>query len=97
MMKLQLQRETLLEPLQRVMGVVEKKQTLPILSNVLLKAQQNTLSITGTDLEVEVIGQSALHADTETDQITLTIRRPDPRRHILLIILKARQAKINNL
>ncbi len=75
MIKLQLQRETLLEPLQRVMGVVEKKQTLPILSNVLLQAQQNTLSITGTDLEVEVIGQSALHSETEAHQITLPGRK----------------------
>jgi DNA polymerase-3 subunit beta len=57
-MKLNLDRETLLEPLQVAMGVVEKKQTLPILSHVLLCAQNNRLSITGTDLEVEIVGQS---------------------------------------
>lgn len=75
MIKLQLQRETLLEPLQRVMGVVEKKQTLPILSNVLLKAADTTLSITGTDLEVEVIGRATLHSATESNEITLPGRK----------------------
>ncbi len=59
-MKLTVLRETLLKPLQMVIGVVERKQTLPILSNVLLSAKDNSLSITGTDLEVELIGQSQL-------------------------------------
>ena len=75
-MKLQLIRETLLEPLQTVIGVVEAKQTLPILSNVLLNLQKNTLSVTGTDLEVELIGQSQLTQDTPQDhKITLPGRK----------------------
>lgn len=75
MIKLQIQRETLLEPLQRVMGVVEKKQTLPILSNVLLQAQDTTLSVTGTDLEVELIGRSTLHSATDVTPVTLPGRK----------------------
>ncbi len=59
-MKLSLHRETLLKPLQLVIGVVERKQTLPILSNVLLSTQNNNLSITGTDLEVELVGQTTI-------------------------------------
>ena len=42
----------LLKPLQAVSGVVEKKQTLPILSNVLLTAKDNRLLLTGTDLKL---------------------------------------------
>ena len=61
-MKLNLQREILLTPLQMVIGVVERKQTLPILSNVLLDTNDNKISITGTDLEVELIGQMPLEA-----------------------------------
>ncbi|MBX3708399.1 MAG: DNA polymerase III subunit beta [Gammaproteobacteria bacterium] len=50
------QREALLKPLQAVSGVVEKKQTLPILSNVLLTIKDNELLLTGTDLEIELVG-----------------------------------------
>lgn len=66
-MKLNLQRETLLKPLQMVIGVVERKQTLPILSNVLLNVIDNKISITGTDLEVELVGQMALESTPTTD------------------------------
>lgn len=74
-MKLNLQRETLLKPLQRVIGVVDRKQTLPILSNVLLKMHNNTLSITGTDLEVELIGQTLLNDCSEEYKLTLPGRK----------------------
>jgi len=74
-MKLNIQRETLLKPLQLVIGVVERKQTLPILSNVLLNIKDNTLSITGTDLEVELVGQTALENSTKAAQLTLPGRK----------------------
>lgn len=75
-MKLNIQREALLKPLQLVIGVVERKQTLPILSNVLLKTLDNQLSITGTDLEVELIGQTALeHSVSELNQLTVPGRK----------------------
>ncbi len=54
-MKFKLTRETLLKPLQQVTSVVEKRQTLPILSNVLVKAEGNRIVMTGTDLEVEMV------------------------------------------
>ena len=54
-MKLSLSREQLLAPLQSVMGVVERRQTMPILANVLLAARNDRLSVTGTDLEVELV------------------------------------------
>mgnify|MGYP001499737342 FL=1 len=65
-MKFSLSREALLRPLQLVVGVVERRQTLPILSNVLLSMDGERLSITGTDLEVEIIGF------TETSQVDLS-------------------------
>ena len=54
-MKFDIQRESILKPLQMVSGIVEKKQTLPILSNILINLNDNQLSITATDLEMEVI------------------------------------------
>jgi DNA polymerase-3 subunit beta len=54
-MKLTATREEILAPLQSVIGVVERRQTMPVLANVLLSARDNRLSITGTDLEVELV------------------------------------------
>jgi DNA polymerase III subunit beta len=54
-MKLTAAREDLLAPLQSVIGVVERRQTMPVLANVLLAARENRLSVTGTDLEVELV------------------------------------------
>lgn len=53
-MQLSVERETLLRPLQHVIGVVERRQTLPVLSNVLIEVRSGQLTITATDLEVEL-------------------------------------------
>ncbi len=53
-MKFTTTREALLRPIQLVTGVVERRQTLPVLSNLLVKADDQGLSFTGTDLEVEL-------------------------------------------
>lgn len=45
----------MLEPLQLISSVVEKRQTLPILSNLLINAKGDSLRITATDLEIELI------------------------------------------
>jgi DNA polymerase-3 subunit beta len=57
-MKIIAKREAILTPLQAVIGVVERKQTMPILANVLLAAKGGKLSITATDLEVELVASS---------------------------------------
>jgi len=54
-MQFSIQREALLKPLQQVVGVVERRQTLPVLANLLVKVSGGKLSFTGTDLEVEMI------------------------------------------
>lgn len=56
-MQFSIQRQDLLNGLQSVIGVVERRQTMPILSNVLLKTANNQVVITGTDLELELITQ----------------------------------------
>ena len=58
-MKLKTTREILLHPLQQIVGVVERRQTLPILSNVLLVAEPGKLELTTTDLEVQLVGRAA--------------------------------------
>ncbi len=64
-MKFSIARESILAPLQLVSGVVERRQTLPILSNTLLIVEPDGLALTGTDLEVEVVGL-AKGADVHT-------------------------------
>src|SRR6202012_2947085 len=54
-MKLTAEREKLLGPLQAVIGVVERRQTMPVLANVLLGVRKGQLAITATDLEVELV------------------------------------------
>ncbi len=53
-MKITAQRETLLHALGQTIGVIEKKQTLPILGNFCFKAENDHLTVTGSDLEVEM-------------------------------------------
>lgn len=59
-MKLSAAREAILKPLQTVVGVVERRQTMPILSNVLLVAKGGKLAVTATDLEVEMVAETAV-------------------------------------
>ncbi len=77
-MKVSINREILLAPLQSVCSVVERKQTLPILSNILIQFSPDTLILTGTDLEVEMITKINLASDdapTESGRITLPARK----------------------
>lgn len=76
MMKLNIERETLLEPLQMVIGVVERRQTLPILANVLLMGEGTQFSITATDMEIELISNITLPEPLDKSvQLTLSGRK----------------------
>ncbi len=63
-MKFSATREEILKPLQTVVGVVERRQTMPILSNVLLSVMDGTLAMTATDLEVEMVAKAAVKVET---------------------------------
>jgi DNA polymerase-3 subunit beta len=73
-MKLSATREVILKPLQTVVGVVERRQTMPILSNVLLSVDGGKLKITATDLEVEMVAEAEVKADG-TGEITVPGRK----------------------
>lgn len=73
-MRIQIQREDLLKPLSLVSGAAERRQTLPILSNVLLRMSDDGLVLTGTDLEVEVVAKTKL-AKGEAGELTLPARK----------------------
>jgi len=73
-MKLSAARETILKPLQTVVGVVERRQTMPILSNVLLSAEGGKVAMTATDLEVEMVAEAEVKVDTK-GEITVPGRK----------------------
>lgn len=73
-MKFTTDRETLLKPLQAIQGVVERRQTLPILSNVLMSVDDEKLAVTATDMEVELVARTALQG-AENGEITVPARK----------------------
>lgn len=86
-MKLTASREEILAPLQSVIGVVERRQMMPVLANVLLSARDDSLSITGTDLEVELVASRKV-AVAQPGDITIPGRK-------LLDIFRALPEKTN--
>ena len=74
-MKLATSRESILQPLQAVIGVVERRQTMPILSNVLLVARDQVLTVTATDLEVELVARSEVDELSADGEITVPARK----------------------
>ena len=74
-MRFVISREALIKPLQLVAGVVERRQTLPVLSNILLVAEGDQLAMTGTDLEVELVGRVTLEEPAEAGSVTVPARK----------------------
>jgi DNA polymerase III subunit beta len=73
-MKFTIHRETLLVPLQQAIGVVERRQTLPILGNLFLQASKNLLTISASDLEVEIRASIQTMVD-EPGETTIPARK----------------------
>jgi len=73
-MRFSIQREALLKPLQQVVGVVERRQTLPVLANLLVVAEGERVTFTGTDLEVEMAAGTSAQ-DVEAGEITIPARK----------------------
>lgn len=74
-MKFSISRDGLLKSLNLVAGVVERRQTLPILANVLMVLDGDRLSLTGTDLEVELVGRVQLPAAGDSGEVTVPARK----------------------
>ena len=73
-MKFIINREELLTPLQQIVSVIEKRQTMPILSNVLLVIEKDELVLTGTDLEIQIIAKINI-ATATAGAITVPARK----------------------
>ena len=100
-MKFQLQRSQVLNPLTLVTSVVERRQTLPILANVLLESGDETLRLVGTDLEVEIqiivpAEETSLGTTTVNARKLLDICRALPDPSTLRIALKEDKVKVQS-
>ena len=73
-MRFSLQREVFLKPLAQVVNVVERRQTLPVLANLLVQVKDGQLSLTGTDLEVEMVARHAVE-DGQDGETTIPARK----------------------
>jgi DNA polymerase-3 subunit beta len=73
-MRFSLQREVLLKPLAQVVNVVERRQTLPVLANLLARVEGDLLSLTGTDLEVEMVAHTRVE-DAQPGETTIPARK----------------------
>ncbi|MGB0494804.1 MAG: DNA polymerase III subunit beta [Kangiellaceae bacterium] len=74
-MKFSILQSKLVGPLQLISGAVEKRQTLPVLANLLIKVEKNLLSITATDLEIEMSVNINLDQDSVDGDITVPARK----------------------
>jgi DNA polymerase-3 subunit beta len=69
------QRDSLLAPLQSVSGIVEKRHTLPILSNVLLEKKEDRLTFLATDIEIQVTTSSEVAGGDGDGSVTVGARK----------------------
>lgn len=71
MLLIQTDRDSFVKPLQAVTGIVERRHTLPILSNVLIEKINDRLSFMATDLEIQITTTSS--CDTELQDFAITV------------------------
>lgn len=72
---LQIERDALLKPLQAVTGIVEKRHTLPILSNVFLERKDGGLKLVATDLEIQVSTRCDAGKGSADQNLTVSARK----------------------
>ena len=75
-------RDELLAPLAAVSGIIERRHTLPILSNVLIDGSADSISFLATDIEIQISARTSLSAGKEAKSLTVGARK-------LLDILRA--------
>ncbi|TSA18877.1 MAG: DNA polymerase III subunit beta [Betaproteobacteria bacterium] len=79
---MKINREAILEPLYAVSGIIERRHTLPILSNVLLERDGTDITIVATDIEIQISARAVCDNPGEAKSITVGARK-------LLDILRA--------
>ncbi len=101
-MKFTIERSHFIKPLQQVSGTLGGRASLPILGNLLIKVEDNQLSMTATDLEVELISRVTLEGDFEAGSITVPARkfldicRGLPDAAVITVVLEGDRIKVRS-
>ncbi len=74
-MEIIVKKEDIVSALNFTLGVVEKRQTLPILANVLFEVDENSFKLTATDLESEVTTSGPLSSVTSAGKTTTSAKK----------------------
>ena len=74
-MKFIINRDQILPPLQQIVSVIEKRQTMIILSNVMLQVDDSQLVMTGSDTEIQIVSKLNLESDIDEGEITVPARK----------------------
>jgi DNA polymerase-3 subunit beta len=75
MLTIKTSRDSLLKPLQSVTGIVERRHTLPILSNVLIETTAESASFVATDLEIQIKAEAQLAKSAPNGSVTLSAKK----------------------
>jgi DNA polymerase-3 subunit beta len=75
MLMIRATRDAILRPLQTVAGIVERRHTLPILANVLIRKQGDRVTFLATDIEIQISTSASLGAGSEDAAITVNARK----------------------
>ena len=75
MLKIQCKRDVLLAPLQSVSGIVERRHTLPILSNILLENMGGNLTLLATDIEIQITTSNSHIESGEDGSLTVSAKK----------------------
>ncbi|CAG9294896.1 DNA polymerase III subunit beta [Celerinatantimonas diazotrophica] len=74
-MQFQINREALIKPLQLVSSAIGGRPTVPILGNILLVVSENSLSLTGTDMEVELVASVGVESAQQLGSVTVPAKK----------------------
>ena len=78
-MEISVKKEDIVSALNTTLGVVEKRQTLPILANVLFEVDEDSFKLTATDLESEVTTSGSLLSIESVGKITTSAKKLNER------------------
>lgn len=73
-MKFSCHRKNLIEPLAQIVNIIEKRQTMPILGNMLISINEGQMTITGSDMEIEGVFQCSVDSQ-DSDTMTIPARK----------------------
>jgi DNA polymerase-3 subunit beta len=91
-------RDALLKPLQTVVGIIERKQPLPILSNVLIETNVSSIKMVATDLEIQIATQQNIELNSEVETVTVSAKKLQEILRVLpeksIVSLEIKESKI---